>query len=81
MQGVAWGHVYNRFGSDTIDPAELDRQVQALMADEHSMFEKQQGICPVCNEHLKYAEMIVWPVRERGLAEPCARISRHDILA
>jgi hypothetical protein len=34
MQGVAWGRVHTRFGGDPIEPAEVDEQVQALMADE-----------------------------------------------
>ncbi|MDQ3406705.1 MAG: HNH endonuclease [Chloroflexota bacterium] len=80
MKGVAWGELYNRFGHDGLDPADLETRVAALMADDEverkkgiytyvltgeekwlnlrqfrssekrSAYERQKGVCPVCNE-------------------------------
>ena len=34
MKGVAWGPLYNRFGKDNLDTAELEARVSKLMQDE-----------------------------------------------
>ena len=33
MKGLEWGLLYNRYGNDPLDPAELERKTAALMAD------------------------------------------------
>lgn len=42
MKGRAWGDLYNRFGHDDLDPAELESRVMALMADDE--VERKKGI-------------------------------------
>lgn len=42
MKGVAWGELYNRFGNESLDPAEVETRVAALMADDE--VERKKGI-------------------------------------
>lgn len=42
MKGVEWGELYNRFGNESLDPAELETRVAALMADDE--VERKKGI-------------------------------------
>lgn len=42
MKGVHWGPLYNQFGGNALDAAELEKQVAKLMADED--IERKSGI-------------------------------------
>lgn len=44
MKGVEWGHLYNDFGTQTLDANKLEKQVAALMKDED--VERKAGIYP-----------------------------------
>jgi hypothetical protein len=44
MKGVEWGSLYNEYGAKALDPAKLEKQVQALMKDED--VERKPGIYP-----------------------------------
>ncbi|MDR1867570.1 MAG: HNH endonuclease [Treponema sp.] len=87
MKGIEWGILYNQFGKNSYDSAELEKQISVLMMDDdvtkksgiyyyllikdekylnikgftesqkRTAYEKQKGICPVCNEHFEIADM------------------------
>jgi hypothetical protein len=44
MKGVAWGELYNKFGKEKFDSAEMGEQVKALMMDDDVT--KKSGIYP-----------------------------------
>lgn len=44
MKGVAWGPLYNAFGTKKLDPAKLEKEVARLMEDED--IERKAGIFP-----------------------------------
>ena len=89
MKGIAWGELYNEYGSTTahLDSDDLEKRVRELMIDDditnkkgiypyvisgdvhvlnirsftekqkREMFERQQGLCPICDKTFKLKEM------------------------
>jgi len=113
MKGVAWGELYNRFGHDGLDPADLETRVAALMADDEverkkgiytyvltgeekwlnlrqfrssekrSAYERQKGVCPVCNETFPFEGMEAdhkkpWRVGGKTTPENCQMLCIKD---
>jgi len=44
MKGVEWGPLYNKFGTKSLNPTKLDKEIARLMADED--VERKAGIFP-----------------------------------
>jgi hypothetical protein len=44
MKGVAWGELYNKFGKEKFDSAEMEKQIRTLMMDDDVT--KKSGIYP-----------------------------------
>lgn len=113
MKGVAWGPLYDRFGQDKFDTAQLEADVARLMLDEdvtrkpgifefvlsgneralsirafsdnmrRETYERQKGICPVCNKHFDISEMEAdhttpWSKGGKTIAANCRMLCKAD---
>ncbi len=113
MKGVAWGPLYDRFGQDKFDTAQLEAEVARLMLDEdvtrkpgifefvlsgneralsirafsdnmrRETYERQKGICPVCNKHFDISEMEAdhttpWSKGGKTIAANCRMLCKAD---
>lgn len=113
MKGIPWGHLYNSFKDNEIDPKKIEAEISRLMEDEditnkkgiysyvldkkekhlnirafsnnqkREAYERQKGICPVCNVHFEIEGMegdhiTPWHGGGKTSAENCQMLCKED---
>lgn len=113
LRSVPWNVLYDQYGQDALDSAELEDRVKNLMADDEvqkksgiytyvlngderalglraftdnqkrEAYERQDGICPQCQEHFEMQEMdgdhiLPWSRGGKTVSENCQMLCIRD---